>query len=65
MLRRLDPILWDDFANVIRYVLPLIVKSMEVTPQEMPEIASILSHDRAEAGRAEIFPLTFEQVGVI
>jgi hypothetical protein len=46
MLRRLDPILWDDFANVIRYVLPIIVKTMEVGPDQMPEISSILVRDR-------------------
>lgn len=64
MLRRLDPTLWTNFDDVVRYVLPLRVKVMAGW-DNVHEISSILNKKRTPVTGRDIFPLSYEQVGYI
>lgn len=64
MLRRLDPTLWTNFDDVVRYVLPLRVKVMAGW-DSVHEISSILNKKRTPVTGRDIFPLSYEQVGYI
>lgn len=65
MLRRLDPILWKEFNDVVRYVLPLMIKSMEVGPDNLQEVGSILANERKQSMGSDTFPLSHDQVGYV
>jgi hypothetical protein len=64
MLRRLDPLLWTSFDDVVRYVLPLRVRCLSGW-EFVPEIANILERVRRTVESRDIFPLSHEQVGYI
>jgi hypothetical protein len=60
MLRRLDPMLWKEFNDVVRYVLPLMIKSMEVGPDNLQEVGSILANERKSSMGSDTFPLSHD-----
>jgi hypothetical protein len=63
MLRRLDPLLWRNFSDVIRYVLPLKVRLMSNGWENVQEIASILNGGRRAIEATDIYPLSIEFAG--
>ncbi len=65
MLKRLDPLLWREFSDVVRYVLPLRVRMMEVGVDQVHEVAGILSRERLALDIQDIYPLGYEQVGTV
>lgn len=64
MLRRLDPVLWARFDDVVRYVLPLRIKCMSGW-EFAPEVSNVLERRRRSVDSRDMYPLANEQVGYI
>lgn len=65
MLRRLDPILWNNFTEVVRFVLPIKIRLMSNGWENTPEITSLLNGSRRRIDATEIYPLSYEFAGYI